>query len=112
MLSIEITSASSVRHTPPTAISLYQQPGSITTGCLIGRLLYTEDSWVRIRGTWSVDLDEGVEANEGSDFWWQPVTERERYLTPKNGALFALLPATNALAHEGEGSEARLHRDD
>jgi hypothetical protein len=51
--------------------------------------VYSEGSGLRIRGTWSCDLDEGKESTDGRDFWWQQVTDVERYLTPKNGAVFA-----------------------
>jgi len=44
---------------------------------------------LRIRGTWSCDLDRGKESSEGADFWWEQVTERKRFLVPKNGAVFA-----------------------
>ncbi len=54
--------------------------------------VYSEGSGLRIRGTWSCDLDEGKESADGSDFWWQQATDVERYLTPKNGALFASFP--------------------
>lgn len=54
--------------------------------------VYSEGSGLRIRGTWSCDLDEGKESADGGDFWWQQVTGLERYLTPKHGALFAAFP--------------------
>jgi hypothetical protein len=43
-----------------------------------------------IRGTYSCDLDSGKETQTSSDFWWQQVSATERYLTPQNGATFAL----------------------
>lgn len=44
-----------------------------------------------VHGTWSCDLDLGVEGDDGRDFWWRQVTEIERYLTPKNNAVFSVL---------------------
>ena len=46
---------------------------------------------VRIRGTWSCDLDLGNETRHAGptrDFQWDQITEVERYLAPKNGAQF------------------------
>lgn len=54
-----------------------------------GRVHSTGSNLV-IRGTWSCDLDEGIESNTSADFWWQQETSRERYLTPKNGAKFVV----------------------
>lgn len=52
--------------------------------------VYSEGQLV-VRGTWSCDLDIGAESQEGTDFWWQQVTEIERYLVPRNGARFSVL---------------------
>jgi len=55
--------------------------------------IYSQGRKLRIRGTWSCDLDQGKESKDGADFFWQQVTETERYMNPKNGALFAKLPS-------------------
>lgn len=50
-----------------------------------------------VRGTWCFDLDEGQETNcraGTEDFWWEQVTDVERYLTPQNGASFAVMGAS------------------
>jgi hypothetical protein len=46
-----------------------------------------------IRGTWSIDLDNGVTAMSGtdSDLFWEQETDTKRTLKPMNGALFALV---------------------
>lgn len=46
-----------------------------------------------IRGTWTCDLDLGIEGGSGSntDFWWQQVNNTERYIVPRNNATFSVL---------------------
>jgi hypothetical protein len=42
--------------------------------------------------TWAVDLDEGkVGARQEADIWFEAVTATERYLTPQNGSLIAVV---------------------
>ena len=42
--------------------------------------------------TWAVDLDAGkVGAREEADIWFEAVTATERYLTPQNGSLIAVV---------------------
>jgi hypothetical protein len=43
-----------------------------------------------IPGTFLADLDTGAVASSGADFQWSQQSETARYLTPVNGALFAL----------------------
>ncbi|MFC1762661.1 hypothetical protein ACFL6U_11345 [Planctomycetota bacterium] len=50
--------------------------------------IFSSGKNLRIHGTWSCDLDRGTEDSLKGDFWWQQVTEQERYLTPANGAEF------------------------
>ena len=56
--------------------------------------IYNEDSGVIIRGTWSADLDNLIEApineTEIRDFFWQRVNSTTTYLTPQNTAKFKL----------------------
>lgn len=61
------------------------QPGVHSRGSLL------------VRGTWLCDLDAGRETNSGTgeDFWWEQVTSRVRYLTPKSGAGFRILNTTD-----------------
>jgi hypothetical protein len=46
-----------------------------------------------VRQTWMADLDQGVELSSasGADFWFEAVSAAEKYLTPKNGALFLIM---------------------
>ena len=41
-----------------------------------------------VRGTFSCDLDAGVETNAGADFWWEIRDHVQRDLVPRNGAAF------------------------
>lgn len=50
--------------------------------------VYSQKSNLKIRGTWSCDLDSGLESSSGADFWWRQDTSTTRYLVPQNGALF------------------------
>ncbi|GEM_PF-3039630 len=43
-----------------------------------------------IRRTYTCDLDTGRESQASADFWWQIASASERYLTPRNGAAFAI----------------------
>jgi hypothetical protein len=54
--------------------------------------VYSSGGSLTITGTWSCDLDEGVEEVNTStrDFFWEQVTGTERYLSPQNGAQFSL----------------------
>jgi hypothetical protein len=52
--------------------------------------VYRQGNNLRIRGTWSCDLDLGVESSTGADFWWEQATSTVRYLTPQNSALFLI----------------------
>jgi hypothetical protein len=54
--------------------------------------VYSSGDYLEIHGTWSCDLDEGIEEGSTStrDFFWQQATATERYLTPQNGAQFSL----------------------
>ena len=46
---------------------------------------------LEVRQTFSADLDAGRESSgEGADFWFQAASETERYLSPREGATFAL----------------------
>ncbi|OXU14292.1 WD40 repeat domain-containing protein [Sedimentisphaera salicampi] len=56
--------------------------------------LYSEGSGLTIRGTYIVDMDEGVLPSYGStdsDFFWNMLSSDTRSLTPKNGALFDII---------------------
>lgn len=45
-----------------------------------------------IKGTYNYDLDLGIQDSDNDvDFWWEHVTEKERYLTPKFNAAFKVL---------------------
>jgi hypothetical protein len=54
--------------------------------------VYSSGEELKIRGTWSCDLDEGVEetGTPTLDFFWEQATSIERYLSPRNGAQFSL----------------------
>jgi hypothetical protein len=58
--------------------------------------IHSKGSGLRVRGTWECDLDRGKESSDGADFWWEQVTESERFLVPENGAVFAKVPLTAA----------------
>jgi hypothetical protein len=44
-----------------------------------------------VRGTFRGDLDEGQESAGTTDFFWEMNTATDRYLTPDNGATFAVM---------------------
>jgi microsomal dipeptidase-like Zn-dependent dipeptidase len=50
--------------------------------------IYRQNNNLTIRGTWSCDLDNGLEASAGQDFFWEQNTATERYLTPRNNATY------------------------
>ncbi len=52
--------------------------------------VYSRGDSLVVRGTFTCDLDAGREARDSADFWWQMVTQTESYLTPQNGATFAI----------------------
>ena len=43
---------------------------------------------LRIRSSFSCDLDDARESSTGSDFWWHGVSRGVHYLEPRNGAQF------------------------
>lgn len=47
---------------------------------------------LRIRSSYSCDLDEARESSVGRDFWWHGVSPGVHYLEPTNGALFYQWP--------------------
>lgn len=53
---------------------------------------YSSGSSLKVRGTWSCNLDTGSEVGSGTaeDFFWMQSTSTVRYLVPKNGAKFAV----------------------
>lgn len=53
--------------------------------------VYTSGSGLVIRGTYSCDLDLGLETSINSDFTWVQYSAAERWLDPRNGALFKLM---------------------
>jgi hypothetical protein len=55
--------------------------------------VFSKGDHLIVKGTWSYDLDYGVEGGKGKskvDFWWEQVDKTERFWTAKNGAAFAL----------------------
>lgn len=55
------------------------------TGCII-----LTKSNVKVRSSYSFDIDSGRETSSGADFWWHGVRPGVHYLESKNGARFAL----------------------
>jgi hypothetical protein len=53
--------------------------------------VYSQGQGLRIRGTFECDLDLGVSAAAGADWFWNQVSQTERYLFPRNGAVFKLM---------------------
>lgn len=49
---------------------------------------YSSGSSLFVNGTYSCDLDLGLQTSTNRDFWWQQSTSVIRYLSPKNGAKF------------------------
>ena len=61
---------------------------------------YKSGASLEVPGTWSCDLDEGIVEglNSAVDFFWEQNTATERYVSPQNGAMFAVwltLPLTS-----------------
>jgi hypothetical protein len=73
-----------------------------------GKLILPQDVWpvdlpvqaepaiyskgqVTIRGTWSCDLDKGIEGDKSVDFFWEQETSTIRHLVPRNGAKFTIV---------------------
>ncbi|MGC8892191.1 MAG: hypothetical protein ACP5P6_06270 [Candidatus Saccharicenans sp.] len=52
--------------------------------------VYSRGDNLTIRGTFTCDLDSGQETRTSADFWWQISSQTEKYLTPQNGAAFAI----------------------
>jgi len=54
--------------------------------------IYKETSFLEIRGTWSADLDELIEAPAGQisiqDFWWERINTTDTDFTPENDAKY------------------------
>lgn len=48
---------------------------------------------LRIRSSFSCDLDEARESSAGADFWWHGVSRGVHYLEPRNSARFFQAPA-------------------
>ena len=49
-----------------------------------------------ILGTWKWDVETNKQASSDiSDFWWEQITDTERYLVPENGAEAKLIPNGN-----------------
>ncbi|MHC4693628.1 MAG: S8 family serine peptidase [Planctomycetota bacterium] len=55
--------------------------------------IYSKGTGLEIRGTWTCDLDKGVEGPPAGteDFGWVMRTTTTRFLDPRNGALFKLM---------------------
>jgi hypothetical protein len=53
--------------------------------------VYSSGSGLVIRGTWSCDLDLGLETSVANDFQWTQATGVTRYITPNSGAIFNLM---------------------
>lgn len=53
--------------------------------------IYSTGSGLVIRGTYTCDLDEGVEGGTGEDWQWAMHTSTTRSLAPRNGARFKLM---------------------
>ena len=53
--------------------------------------VYSSGTGLVIRGTYSCDLDLGLETIVGSDFWWAQESVSTRCLVPQNAALFDLI---------------------
>lgn len=47
---------------------------------------------LRVRSSFSCDLDRAVESSDGADFWWHAVSSREHWLEPQNRAAFHQCP--------------------
>ena len=70
-----------VNHRLTIAWTTYNANGSV----------YSSGSGLAIRGTYSCDLDPGLETSTDRDFSWVQSTSSIRYLAPANGAVFKLV---------------------
>lgn len=70
--------------------------GEIPKSCkvIVIPLVFSKGQKV-VRGTYSFDLDKGMETAGDADFWWEQVTKVERYIVPRNGAKFYILGRKN-----------------
>ncbi len=59
-----------------------------TTTYNLDGTVYATKTNLKIRGTFSCDLDLGLETSSGSDFRWRQDTSTTRYLVPSTGAKF------------------------
>lgn len=55
---------------------------------------------LRIRRTYTCDLDAGRESQTSADFWWQIASATERFLTPQNGAAFVVYSSSLTSSQE------------
>jgi hypothetical protein len=53
--------------------------------------VYSTGTGLEIRGTWSCDLDLGLETSTDRDFFWEQDSPTVRFLTPTNGAKFWMI---------------------
>jgi hypothetical protein len=81
----------------------------------IGRTnkFYASDSSYTVRGTYSVDLDLGIQAKgwTDSDFWWQQKTKTERSIVPMSGAKFCVIGQTSKFRLTKEELEKLVFSD-
>lgn len=65
-----------------------------------GTSSWSSGSWLVVPGTRLCDLDAGLPENDflsaSADFWWRHVSDVERYLEPRNGARFVVLPTVQS----------------
>lgn len=55
-------------------------------------IILSKGDRLTIKGTFNYDLDLGIQDSDNDvDFWWEQVTEKERYLTPRYNAAFKVL---------------------
>ncbi|MEN8443556.1 MAG: hypothetical protein ABG776_00930, partial [Cyanobacteria bacterium J06555_13] len=92
-----------VQRTVKVAIPALKNGGAIQKAKLLGLLPPTEhnhegtisNSSGTLRGTWTFDLDTGVESGGSSDIWWQQKTKTSRFMTPRGKAELAYLGAVD-----------------
>jgi PKD domain len=65
-----------------------------TTYNLDGTIVVSANQWL-IKGTWTYDLDLGLEAGKLTDFWWNQADNIIRSLVPQNGSVFMVEKAEN-----------------
>jgi len=63
-----------------------------------------------IRGTYTYNLDRGVQANNSADLWWEQVTTTTRYLVAMNGASFSIASYNPCELAKGAPGEDPCHR--